>query len=78
MTTPLDKYVKKLEEIQTQWEKTFAVMAYLALKLTDGEAVYKAIRDDNPNTLFLRLRPTLKKSNLQMDEKDANKLIQGV
>ena len=53
-------------------------MAYLALKLTDGEAVYKAIRDDNPNTLFLRLRPTLKKSNLQMDEKDANKLIQGV
>ena len=46
--------------------------------MTDGEPVFKKVKDDNPDTLFIRQRPTLEKSaEIPMDEADGKRMIQG-
>ena len=46
--------------------------------MTDGEPVFKKVKDENPSTLFLRQRPTLEKSaEIPMDEADGKRMIQG-
>ena len=68
-----------MKDFKTQWEKTLATMAYLGGRLTDGEGIFKRVKDDNPNTLFLRARPTLEKSvNISMVERDGSKLTKAM
>ena len=54
-------------------------MAYLGAKLTDGEGIFRTVKNDNPNTLFLRVRPTLEESaNISMVERDPKKVIKAM
>jgi hypothetical protein len=44
--------------------------------MTDGEAVYKTAKDNNPEIQFLRVRPTLEKSaEFPMDEENVDKMM---
>ena len=79
LTIPPNKPAKKLKEFKTQWERTLATVAYLGTKLTDGETIFRKAKDNNPNTLFLRARPTLEKSkNISMTESDEIKLTKAM
>ena len=79
LTIPPNKPAKKLKGFKTQWEQTLAKLAYLGTKLTDGEGIFRKAKDDNPNTLFLRARPTLEKSsNISMTESDESKLTKAM
>ena len=67
-----------MKNIQTQWGKNLSAVKYLFSQMTDGEPVFKKVKDDNPSTLFLRQRPTLEKSaEIPMDEADGKRMIQG-
>ena len=67
---------KKLEELETQWEKTAKMGRYIIDQMTDGEAVFKTAKDNNPEAHFLRIRPTLDKSaEFPMDEINVQKMI---
>ena len=67
-----------MKNIQTQWGKNLSALKYLFSQMTDGEPVFKKVKDDNPSTLFLRQRPTLEKSaEIPMDEADGERMIQG-
>ena len=49
---------------------------YLIDQMTDGEAVFKTAKDNNPETQFIRARPTLDKSaEFPMDEENADKMM---
>ena len=61
------------KEEQT-WD--FVRMAkYVMFKIMDGEPVFRAVREQYPDTIFLRIRPSLPESSeFKMDEKDAKKM----
>ena len=49
---------------------------YIIDQMTDGEAVFKTAKDNNPEAHFLRVRPTLDKSaEFPMDEVKVQKMI---
>ena len=67
-----------MKNIQTQWGKNLSALKYLFSQMTDGEPVFKKVKEENPSTLFLRQRPTLEKSaEIPMDEADGKRMIQG-
>ena len=73
------KPAKKLKDFKTQWEKTLSIITYLSSQLTNGERVFKTAKDNNPNSLFLRVRPSLEKSaNFFFDGNDPNILIKAM
>ena len=76
LAPPAHKHTEKLEELKTQWEKTAKMGKYIVDQMTDGEAVFKNAKDNNPEAHFLRVRPTLDKSaEFPMDEVNVQKMI---
>ena len=76
LAPPAQKHSKKLEELKTQWEKNAKMGKYLIAQMTDGEAVFKTSKDNNPETQFIRARPTLNKSaEFPMDEENVDKMM---
>ena len=76
LAPPAQKHSKKLEELKTQWEKNAKMGKYLIAQMTDGEAVFKTSKDNNPEIQFIRARPTLEKSaEFPMDEINVQKMI---
>ena len=76
LAPPAHKHTEKLEELKTQWQKSAKMTKYLIDQITDGEAVYKTAKDNNPEIQFLRVRPTLDKSaEFPMDEENVDKMM---
>ena len=76
LAPPAHKHSEKLESLQTQWEKSAKMVKYLIDQMTDGEAVFKNVKDNNPDIQFQRARPTLEKSSeFPMDEENVEKMM---
>ena len=76
LAPPAHKHSEKLESLQTQWEKSAKMAKYLIDQMTDGEAVFKNVKDNNPEIQFQRARPTLEKSaEFPMDEENVEKMM---
>ena len=76
LAPPAHKNSEKLQSLQTQWEKSAKIAKYLIDQMTDGEAVFKNVKDNNPDIQFQRARPTLDKSSeFPMDEENVEKMM---
>ena len=76
LAPPAHKHSEKLETLKTQWQKSAKMTKYLIDQMTDGEAVFKTAKDNNPEIQFLRVRPTLDKSaEFPMDEENVDKMM---
>ena len=76
LAPPAHKHTEKLDELKMQWEKTAKMGKYIVDQMTDGEAVFKTAKDNNPEAHFLRVRPTLDKSaEFPMDEVNVQEMI---
>ena len=79
LAPPAHKHSEKLESLQTQWEKSAKMVKYLIEQMTDGEAVFKNVKDSNPDIQFQRARPTLEKSSeFPMDEENVEKMMEAM
>ena len=76
LAPPAHKHSDKLETLKNQWQKSAKMTKYLIDQMTDGEAVFKTAKDNNPEIQFLRVRPTLDKSaEFPMDEDNVDKMM---
>ena len=76
LAPPAHKHSEKLATLKTQWQKSAKMTKYLIDQMTDGEAVFKTAKDNNPEIQFLRVRPTLDKSaEFPMDEDNVDKMM---
>ena len=76
LAPPAHKHSEKLATLKTQWQKSAKMTKYLIDQMTDGEAVFKTAKDNNPEIQFLRVRPTLDKSaEFPMDEENVDKMM---
>ena len=79
LAPPAHEHSEKLESLQTQWERSAKMVKYLIDQMTDGEAVFKNVKDNNPDIQFQRARPTLEKSaEFPMDEENVEKMIEAM
>ena len=79
LAPPAHKHSEKLESLQTQWERSAKMVKYLIDQMTDGEAVFKNVKDNNPDIQFQRARPTLEKSaEFPMDEENVEKMMEAM
>ena len=79
LAPPDHKHSEKLESLQTQWEKSTKMVRYLIDQMTDGEAVFKNVKDNNPDIQFQRARPTLDKSaEFPMDKENVEKMMEAM
>ena len=75
LAPPASTTASKMEDIKTQWEKQPVMLKYLIDQSTDGEAVYKRARQNDPDVMFQRLRPQRSWDNIPMDETNVQKMI---
>jgi len=69
----------KIEDQKAQILKTKLMVSYMIHGLTDGEAVFKNVKAQNPDVLFMRCRPTSEKSaSFAMDENEPKKMIEAM
>ena len=76
LAPPPPKPSGKIEEKWVQFMKSMGAISYLIHGMTDGEAVFKNVKAQNPDVLFMRCRPTSEKSvSFAMDENEPEKMI---
>ena len=79
LAPPPPQASEKMSEKWFQGTKTIHMVKYLIHGLTDGEAVYKTVKDQNPDVLFMRCRPTSEISaSFAMDENNPQKMIEAM
>ena len=79
LAPPLPKRSGKIAKKWVQLKKTLGAIHYLIHGMTDGEAVFKNVKSQNPDVLFMRCRPTSKKSaSFAMDENKPPKMIKAM
>ena len=76
LAPPPPKPSVKIEEKWFQFPKSTAAIFYLIHGMLDGEAVFKNVKVQNPDVLFMRCRPTSEKSvSFALDENKPEKMI---
>ena len=79
LAPPPPQQSSKMDEKWLQGTKTIHMVKYLIHGLTDGEAVYKTVKEQNPDVLFMRCRPTSEKAaSFAMDENNTEKMIEAM
>ena len=79
LAPPPPQQSAKMAEKWFQGTKTIHMVKYLIHGLTDGEAVYKTVKEQNPDILFMRCRPTSEKAaSFVMDENNPKEMIEAM